>query len=893
MQISAVSGLNGVRAGESPLCRQGQDKRSALSVPLWINSSGTHHAAQPVTVGIPFPAGAVREPGALFLVDEANQPVPLQTQPLAHWPDGSVKWLLLDCVLRERKPGRAIWMLRENPAAAKKEPQEGAFRIVESNQTVLVDTGVAEFAIPRTILQPFAHVRVQGQDVLAPPVSQITLTDAQGCKGTPRVDRAVLETRGPVRTTVLLEGVFTGGVACRFAARLCFWHGTGLVRVRLTVHNPRRAKHRGGLWDLGDPGSVFFRDLSFALTVAGFQASGTRWSAESGQPLRQHESSLLQIYQDSSGGENWQSRNHVNRLGQVPCSFRGYRVRTGNHEEAGLRASPTVVVRGTAGNVAVAVPEFWQQFPKALEVERGGIRVRLFPEHYSDLFELQAGEQKTHAIWLDFGPPEQAACSSLDWVHEPARVSATPEWYAHSQAIPHFLPAQPNGDSRLESLLSVAVTGPNSFFDRREVIDEYGWRNFGEIYADHEAAYYSGPLPVISHYNNQYDLVQGTLLQFLRTGDPRWFELGDALARHVIDIDIYHTDQDKAAYNGGLFWFTDHYKDAATCTHRTYSRHNCKPGDRSYGGGPSSNHNFTTGLLYHYYLTGDPNARAAVLSLADWVIRMDDGKNNVLGFLDPGPTGFATCTGQLEYQGPGRGAGNSINALVDAWLLTGQRLYLDTAETFLRRCIHPRDRIDDLHLLHAEKRWSYTVFLTAVARYLHVKEEAGERDDSYAYGRASLVHYANWMAANEQPYFDHVEELEYPTEAWPTQDLRKANVLRLAAQYVAEPSRARFLQRAEELSDRSWADLYRFETRTVARALAVLLAEGPKEAYFSAQGIKSDAPSWPADEPRFGEPAPFIPQRMRVRHDLRSVAGLLRLFRRCAQSWRRRTPFRT
>ena len=53
------------------------------------------------------------------------------------------------------------------------------------------------------------------------------------------------------------------------------------------------------------------------------------------------------------------------------------------------------------------------------------------------------------------------------------------------------------------------MDGPNSFFSRREIIDEYGWRHYGEVYADHENAYYSGVKPLVSHYNNQYDLVAG------------------------------------------------------------------------------------------------------------------------------------------------------------------------------------------------------------------------------------------------------------------------------------------------------------------------------------------------------------------------------------------------
>ncbi len=131
--------------------------------------------------------------------------------------------------------------------------------------------------------------------------------------------------------------------------------------------------------------------------------------------------------------------------------------------------------------------------------------------------------------------------------------------------------------------------------------------------------------PVVSHYNNQYDCYQRSLDPVLPDGGYRLVRPRRSLARHVIDIDIYHTSEDRAAYNGGLFWHTDHYRDAATSTHRAYSRANCGPNRREYGGGPSNEHNYPTGLLNYYYLTGDPQAREAVLGLAGWVVAMDDG----------------------------------------------------------------------------------------------------------------------------------------------------------------------------------------------------------------------------------------------------------------------------
>jgi len=57
----------------------------------------------PVTSGIPFPRGMLKDPSKVRLVHViGEQPplqmreLPLQTRALAHWLDGSIRWLLLD-----------------------------------------------------------------------------------------------------------------------------------------------------------------------------------------------------------------------------------------------------------------------------------------------------------------------------------------------------------------------------------------------------------------------------------------------------------------------------------------------------------------------------------------------------------------------------------------------------------------------------------------------------------------------------------------------------------------------------------------------------------------------------------------------------------------------------
>ena len=205
---------------------------------------------------------------------------------------------------------------------------------------------------------------------------------------------------------------------------------------------------------------------------------------------------------------------------------------------------------------------------------------------------------------------------------------------------------------------------------------------------------------------------------------------------------------------------------------------------------------------------------------------MDDGKNNALGIIDSSPTGLASRTYQSDYHGPGRGCGNSINALLDAWLLFGEDLYKRKAEELIRRSIHPHDEIERFGLSNPEQRWSYTVFLMTLLRFLRIKEEKAEEDYAFSHALASLLHYADWMSRNEEYYLDHPERLEYPTETWSAQEFRKVNVMILSAAYADEPTRQRLISRAEDLVGRSWRDLAASESSTVTRAVAIMLREG-------------------------------------------------------------------
>jgi hypothetical protein len=238
---------------------------------------------------------------------------------------------------------------------------------------------------------------------------------------------------------------------------------------------------------------------------------------------------------------------------------------------------------------------------------------------------------------------------------------------------------------------------------------------------------------------------------------------------------------------------------------------------------------------------------------------MEDGRQTIFGLVDDGPTGVAT----LGFTKPSRGGANSLNALLDAWSLTGGAKYLSLAETLIRRCIHPADDVDELNLLDAESNWSYTMFLTSLAKYARAKEEAEQDDQYYRLATASLVHYGRWMLANERPYLSRPEELEYPTEAWAAQELRKANVFRRVARYASPALARELLAKGDEFGDRAWRDLVGFEkTRATIRSLAIVMTEGLADCVFR------DAELSPANVAASDDPVPprpdFVPQKQRV-----------------------------
>src|SRR5690606_19085201 len=225
---------------------------------------------------------------------------------------------------------------------------------------------------------PLTGASVEGRQMLDEARSGLAVT-IDGRRISWTVSDVTVVEAGPLRAELAVGARHDGGsdLPLEAFATVEIFAGTPVVRLSLTLRNRRRAVHPGGRWPLGDPGSVLLdaADLTIGLksTVRGLHMSLDPEATPT--PIEMP----VDLLQASSGGPNWNARTHVNRDGKVTLPFCGYRLRTGTREETGGRATPNFALDTDAGPAAVAVPAFWENFPRSIRVDAGELVVGLFP----------------------------------------------------------------------------------------------------------------------------------------------------------------------------------------------------------------------------------------------------------------------------------------------------------------------------------------------------------------------------------------------------------------------------------------------------------------------------------------------------------------------------------
>ena len=725
------------------------------------------------------------------------------------WPDGSIKWLLCEGLIDLKHHSVSDEIVLTLDAVESDSPSNKLVSPVNNNDEALslsLGNGTTftinkakpfEFATGKHFSNSFDIVDITPQSI------------------TPTAFSYVLHCNNNEYSAVTVEQQYEIGLGNNkkliVETEASIFLSTGTVCGHVTLRNPSAALHPNGKWDLGDPNSIYLKECCLTFTDDALESSLTL----DAEVFRSSEHAELTLHQASSGFEHWQSPVHVNSDNVNSLPFRGFKLYQPDHLLlSGDQAKPQIKISNSGSTFSIHVDKFWQNFPSSALLSANKVSVSLLGSRYSENTELQPGEQKTRRILI--APFE---VQSLQVVIDSA-------WLKSTSVLP-FLPGKP---CKFDSLIKAGIEGPSSFFQKRIDIDEFGWRHFGELYADHEKALALDAPFFVSHYNNQYDPIFGMLTQWLLTADIRWFELADDLAKHVADIDVYHTSDDKPEYSGGLFWHTDHYVQAYTASHRTYSRHQPTGvyDDHAGGGGPGGQHCYTNGLTLHYLLTGYTPSRDAALSITQWVTNYYEGDGTLLGALLafknsdlPGVKNVKTGKYPLD-----RGTGNYLQARLDRYELQGCDSDIEAASYIIEHTVSPNDDFDQLQLDNVEATWFYTVFLQALCRFISLKEQRCECDSSYRYAVDSLTHYANWMAVSEYAYLDKPDILEFPNQTWTGQDLRKLCVLYFASNYLTKTQRTIAEQKAEQLADTIYQRLSASTETNTTRVLCLMMQNG-------------------------------------------------------------------
>ncbi len=830
-------------------------------------------ASVQVSFGFPLPAGYSAEKLASYELSGEKGPVEhSKFRPLAHWPDGSIKWVLVDASL---SPKEATGTLRLRTNDGARQP-ESTKKDINLRTVTLVRQGVritrsAENTKASGIDLRFEVTGVWGEFSL--------INDAAKLRSSARE----LYTYFEVDTSFSPTGLrYPVEVRLRGKA----WKN-GQVDLSCTICNTNPSHHPGGNWDLGEKGAVLIENFSVVVTPTDAQPSNRPHKANkivvrsAVDATTQTASQSLHLFQASSGGKNWKSPTHVVADGSIPLPFCGYRLKLDDNQVEGLRATPYVALQNGEQTIGIAARRFWENFPCAIRSDGSCIDIALFPKESGYPHELQGGEQKTFE-WAIYDGDIASEDAPLDgYLLNPIPVFSS-DYTESTTAVSDVVASLADSPAGVlyESLINQAIVGNDTFVDKREAIDEYGWRNFGDVYSDHEAVFHKGPSPLIAHLNNQYDCAWGFAIQFLRSGDTRWFEQMIDMANHAWDIDTYHTTQDRHPYNLGLHWHTFHYANAGTGTHRGYPKtllveelsaegadldsmgSTGKSLKKVYGkgGGPSASHMYSTGWMLAYYLTGEPRYKEAAINLANYALELEDGAQTRFRLLSSRPTGYATSS-SYEYYGPGRASGNAIHVLLTGYELTGEPKYLEMVNYLMRRCVHPDQDLDSLDLLNAELRWFYTMHLQAQCRLIDLLETMPGQEENHKYAVACLLHYARWMLKNERPTLDRPEHLQYPTETWAAQDIRKWHILAYAARWC--PTReegSAMMQKADWFYDYVMRTLDGFPTKSLCRPVVLLMVCG-----WQRESLIRDfdrlAPKQIQLPSQWPEQQPFIPQR--------------------------------
>lgn len=383
-------------AAKTPVAvsQSGQTKKTAAL--RWLEGQTPAFGAG-VTWGVPWPVGQVRANQNFVLRDESGQNVPVQSWPLAYWPDGSLKWSA-----HAARPTRgADFSLVAGEATTNAATAGGAAIVTrEDARLISVDTGVLKCEIAKSGAIVVTTLERNGK-VVARDGQLVCLTQTQpetaedGAitqqKLVSEIKSAALEQSGPLRAVVRVEGQHRapdGREWLPFTLRFTFYADSDAVRVMHSFVFDGD-ENRDFISGLGLRFSVPMRDALYDRHVRfGGQNRGlwpeavrgiTGLRRDPGEKVRQAQIDGLPTPPLNEWATSVSSRLELIpawgdfTLAQLGSDGFAIRKRTKSGHawiaaSKGNRAPGVAYVGGISGGLAVGMRDFWQKHPAQLDI---------------------------------------------------------------------------------------------------------------------------------------------------------------------------------------------------------------------------------------------------------------------------------------------------------------------------------------------------------------------------------------------------------------------------------------------------------------------------------------------------------------------------------------------
>ena len=554
-----------------------------------------------VSWGVPFEKGKVMK-SQLFELN-GKQQFPLQTWPLAYWPDGTIKWLGCAAVVDGQE--------RLSLNAVTKATNQTGITVKKLAESIEVNTGVLICEINTKGNVLVKSMKIDGKTVSENGRLVCTLENRdkeadqliQYNDFQSEVKDAVVEQSGPIRTVVKISGVHTsmkiGREILPFTVRLYFYAGQKSVRMvhtfvydadqqkdfikalgirfdvplRESLHNRhvRFSGENGGLWNE----SVKPLIGRYPFTFNGDKGLPEKQFAGERLPeITSSDEKALDFYTNFPAWDDY-------KLTQLNSNGFSISKRTNDKSswlfvDEGKQASGFGLIGDVSGGLGVSLKNFWQSYPAALEVNharssKAQLTVWLWSKeaeamdlrHYDTIpHDLNAtyedvqpglstpyGVARTSELTLfpyenlpsKYQTVEMAKCGE-----ETPQLICTPEYLHAVKAFGMWsLPDYSNDTKRwVESQLDSTI-----FYYQKAIAERhwYGFWNYGDVMHTYDAVRHVWRYDIGGFAWDNTELAPNNWLwySFLRTGRADIFRMAEAMTRHTGEVDCYHLGEMK------------------------------------------------------------------------------------------------------------------------------------------------------------------------------------------------------------------------------------------------------------------------------------------------------------------------------------------------------------